>query len=63
MKILFPMFLFVVLINLSAVSQTDPLMDNNEALLDTTVEKSQDKKQYKWVSNFKIYGGVSTCYE
>ena len=60
MKSLFPLFLFIVLFNLSAVSQTDPVIEDNKSVQDTIVENSQNKKQHKRISDFRIYGGVST---
>jgi len=60
MKNLFPLFLLVVLFNLSAVSQTDPVIEDNEAVQDTIIETTKTKKQHKRVSDFRIYGGVST---
>jgi|GEM_PF-2994553 len=60
MKILFPLFLLVVLFNLSAVSQTDPVMVDNEAVQDTIIETTKTKKPHKRVSDFRIYAGVST---
>lgn len=60
MKILFLLFLLVMLFTLSAVSQIDTASVDNEAAQDTLIEQTKTKKEYKRVSDFRIYGGVST---
>jgi len=60
MNKLFPLLLFATLYSFSTLAQTDSIPDNNAAVQDTVIEESSKKKQYKRVSDFKIYGGVST---
>lgn len=60
MKKLFPLLLFVILFKYSAFAQTDSIPDKNVAVQDTVIEESSNKKEHKRVSDFKIYGGVST---
>ena len=60
MKFLFPLFLFIVLFSHNAIAQTDTITFDNETAQDTIIKKTKTKKQYKRVSDFRIYGGVST---
>jgi len=60
MKILFPLILFVVLFSHNAIAQTDTTTFDNKAAQDTIIEATKTKKQHKRVSDFRIYGGVST---
>lgn len=60
MKKLFPLLLFVILFKFSAFAQADSIPDSNAAVQDTIIEESSNKKEHKRVSDFKIYGGVST---
>lgn len=60
MNKLFPLLLFATLYSFSTFAQTDSIPDNSAAVQDTVIEESSKKKQYKRVSDFKIYGGVST---
>jgi hypothetical protein len=60
MNKLFPLLLFVTLYSFSTLAQTDSIPDNNAAVQDTVIEESSSKKEHKRVSDFKIYGGVST---
>lgn len=60
MKFLFPLFLFIVLFSYNAIAQTDTITFDNEAVQDTIIKATKTKKQYKRVSDFRIYGGVST---
>ena len=60
MKFLFPLFLFIVFFCHNAIAQTDTTTFDNKAVQDTTIEATKTKKQHKRVSDFRIYGGVST---
>jgi len=60
MKFLYPLFLFIVLFCHNAIAQTDTTTFDNKAVQDTIIEATKTKKQYKRVSDFRIYGGVST---
>ena len=60
MKKLIPLPLFVILFSFSAFAQTDSIPDKNVAVQDTVIKKSSNKKEHKRVTDFKIYGGVST---
>lgn len=60
MKKLIALLLFVALFTMGAFAQTDTIPDENIAVQDTVLEKSKEKKPRKRVSDFRIYGGVST---
>jgi hypothetical protein len=60
MKKLFPLLLFVILFIANAFGQNDSIPDNDVPVQDTLAEKSSEKKAPKRVSDFKIYGGIST---
>jgi len=60
MKKLFALLLFAILFCLGAFCQTDSISDENTAVQDTVIEKSSKNKVHKRVSDFRIYGGVST---
>jgi len=60
MKNLIPITLVLLLLNLSAIGQVDSLDTEQAAPQDSVAEKSSDKKPRKRVSDFKVYGGVST---
>jgi len=60
MKFLFPLFLFIVLFCQNAIAQTDTTTVDSKAVQDTIIEATKTKKQHKRVSDFRIYGGVST---
>ena len=60
MKKLFPLLLLVTLFAFGTFAQTDTIPEENVAVQDTVIEKSQQKKTQKRVSDFRIYGGIST---
>jgi hypothetical protein len=60
MKFLIPLFLFVVFFCHNAKSQTDTITFDNKTPQETIVKKTKTKKQHRRVSDFRIYGGVST---
>jgi hypothetical protein len=60
MKKLFALLLLVTLFTLGAFAQTDTIPDQNMAVQDTVIEKSSKNQVHKRVSDFRIYGGVST---
>lgn len=60
MKKLFPLLLLVILFNANAFAQNDSIPDEELPVQDTLIEESSEKKEPKRVSDFKIYGGVST---
>ena len=60
MKFLFPLFLFIVLFCHNAIAQTDTITFDNGTAQETIIKKTKTKKQHKRVSDFRIYGGVST---
>ena len=51
--------LLLILINTVSIAQIDSLATENVIVQDTMVDKSPEKKSYKRVSDFKIYGGIS----
>ena len=59
MKKLYLPLLFLILINTVSIAQTDSLATENITVQDTVVEKSSEKKSFKRISDFKIYGGLS----
>jgi len=60
MKKQITLLLFVILFTTVAFAQTDTIPVENTAVQDTVIEESPNKKKYKRVSDFKVYGGVST---
>ena len=60
MKKQITLLLFAVLFTTVAFAQTDTIPVENTAVQDTVIEESPKKKKYKRVSDFKVYGGVST---
>ncbi len=60
MKKLLPLLLVSILFYFSAYAQTDTIPNKNLAVQDTIVEKSSKKKEHRRVSDFKVYGGIST---
>jgi hypothetical protein len=60
MKKLFLLLLFVMLFGFGAYAQTDSTPNKDVPVQDTVIEKSSKKKRHKRVSDFKIYGSVST---
>ncbi|WP_340112130.1 outer membrane beta-barrel protein [Maribellus mangrovi] len=59
MKKLYLPLLVVILINTVAIAQIDSLAEENDIVPDTIVKISPEKKSYKRVSDFKIYGGLT----
>jgi len=49
----------LILINTVSIAQTDSLATEKIIVQDTIVKKSPEKKSYKRISDFKIYGGLS----
>lgn len=60
MKKIIPLFLFAILMSLGSFAQLDTIPDENTAVQDTIAEEVSKKKTHKRVSDFRIYGGVST---
>ncbi len=59
MKKLYLPLLFLILFSTVTSAQIDSLAPENSIVQDTIVEKSKEKKSYKRISDFKIYGGLS----
>ncbi len=59
MKKLYLPLLFLILFSTVTNAQIDSLAPENSIVQDTIVEKSKEKKSYKRISDFKIYGGLS----
>lgn len=60
MKKLIPVLLVIILFSINAFAQSDSIPEENVAVQDTVIEESSKKKSHKRVSDFKIYGGIST---
>ena len=59
MKKLYLTLLLLVLFSTWIIAQTDSLSTEKIIVQDTIAEKSQEKKTYKRISDFKIYGGLT----
>ena len=60
MKKQITLLLVAILFTTVAFAQTDTIPVENTAVQDTVIEESTKKKTHKRVSDFKVYGGVST---
>jgi len=60
MKKIISFLLFLILFNINAFTQTDSIPADGVVVQDTVIENISKKKSHKRVSDFKIYGGVST---
>ena len=60
MKKINSLLLFLILLNINAFAQTDSIPAGGVVVHDTITENNSKKNPHKRVSDFKIYGGIST---